>query len=190
MIQDEFFVFDGCESLGGIRIWVGILWRRQRHVSYNLNGSVVFFCEVLGDGRAHGESRIAMFEGERLNFLPNGLDSGPSSHFWYMGKEFMGIENVDFFAKFRGDDPRNGGIEVDATNGIAGFEEQKQEQSQVEFQIEQFAFAENEARQLDLGVWGLGEWRRRSDGSPANQGDIVTRGRQGATNAAHALIEL
>jgi hypothetical protein len=42
-----------------------------------------------------------------------------------MGKEFMGIENVDFLAKFRSDDPRNGGIEVDATNGIAGFEEQK-----------------------------------------------------------------
>jgi hypothetical protein len=102
----------------------------------------------------------------------------------------MGIENVDFLSKFRSDDSGNGGIEVDATNGIAGFEEQKQEQSQVEFQVEQFAFGENEARQLNLGIWGLGECRRRRGGSPANQGDIVTRVRQGATNAAHALIEL
>jgi hypothetical protein len=83
----------------------------------------------MGDGWAHGEGGIAMFESEGLYFLPNGLDSGPSRHFGYMGKEFMGIENVDFLAKFRSDDSWNGGIEVDATNGIAGFEEQKQEQS-------------------------------------------------------------
>jgi hypothetical protein len=155
-----------------------------------LNGFVVFFGEVPGDGWAHGEGGVAMFESEGLYFLPNGLDSGPSRHFGYMGKEFMGIENVDFLSKFRSDDSGNGGIEVDATNGIAGFEEQKQEQSQVEFQVEQFAFGENEARQLNLGIWGLGECRRRRGGSPANQGDIVTRVRQGATNAAHALIEL
>ncbi len=59
-----------------------------------------------------------MLKGEFLNGFPDFLDEFSSFHFGGMGEEFVCIEKVGFTFDFRYQDAWDGGIEVDATNGI------------------------------------------------------------------------
>jgi hypothetical protein len=88
------------------------------HISHYRNRFVVLFFKILCDGWANGEGGVRVLKGEFLNGFPDFLDRFSSFHFWGMGEEFMRIKKMGFTFDFRYQDAWDGGIKVDATNGI------------------------------------------------------------------------
>jgi hypothetical protein len=88
------------------------------HISHYRNRFVVLFFKIFCDGWANGEGGVRVLKGEFLNGFPDFLDGFSSFHFGGMGEEFVCIKKMGFTFDFRYQDAWDGGIKVDATNGI------------------------------------------------------------------------
>ena len=97
------------------------------HISHHRNGYIVFFFKILCDGWANGEGGFCVLKCKLLNDFPDFLNRFSSGHFGGMCEEFMGIEKMGFVFDFRYQDAWDGGVEVDATNGIKSLKKKEKQ---------------------------------------------------------------